>query len=508
MGAVKRHLTLTLALMLAMVLVAGCSRHHPEPGEIRVGLAQAPMTLDPRYATDAASIRVQELVHRGLVRLDDRFMPQPDLARAWEHPTPLLWVFHLRPGIRFHDGTPLTSRDVAATLESILDPAMASPLRSGFSAIQSIDPTDPLTLKIILAHPDASLLTRLAVGILPAALARGPQLARRTVGCGPFMLRSWDENGLVLERVDASSEPGQVRQIRFVEVKDPVTRCLKLVNGEIDLIENDLPPRLLPYLAAHRNRVTLESAPSTTFSYLGLNLQDPALSDVRVRRALALAIDREKLKDALFSGMPVLAETILSPQHWAYTKLPVRPYDPAEAERLLDEAGLRPNKDGIRLVLNYSTSTDPTRLNMATAIASMWRRIGVETHVRSMEWGGFYARIKQGNFQVFSLSWVGIVDPDIYRWVLSSSMWPPKGANRGRYSNPEVDRWLDKAAETENRQARAALYAKVERKMWQDVVYIPLWYDPVIVAYGPRVSGFRLHADGSLRGLADVHLKN
>jgi peptide/nickel transport system substrate-binding protein len=186
----------------------------------------------------------------------------------------------------------------------------------------------------------------------------------------------------------------------------------------------------------------------------------------------------------------------------------VRAYDPAEAERLLDAAGLHTGKNGIRLVLNYSTSTDPTRLNMATAIASMWRKVGIEAHVRSMEWGGFYARIRQGDFQVFSLSWVGVVDPDIYRWVLSSQMWPPKGANRGRYRNAEVDRWLDAAAVDENRQQRAALYARVEQKMWQDVVYIPMWYDPVVVAYGPRVAGFQIHADGSLRGLADVRLNH
>ncbi|HXH64114.1 MAG TPA: ABC transporter substrate-binding protein, partial [Mariprofundaceae bacterium] len=493
---------------LLALMIAGCAQGRPQAGEMRIGLAQAPMTLDPRYATDAASVRVQELVHRGLVRLDDRFMPQPDVARSWDHPTPLLWIFHLRPGIRFHDGTPLTSRDAAATLDAILDASKASPLRSGFAAIQSIEPSDPMTLKIVLSHPDASLLTRLAVGILPASLARGPQLARSTIGCGPFRFRAWDANGLILDRVDVDPQPGSVQHIRFIEVKDPVTRCLKLVNGELDLIENDLPPRLLPYLASHKDRVTLQSAPSTTFSYLGLNLQDPALSDVRVRRALALAIDRDKLKQALFSDMPVLAETILSPQHWAYAKLPVRAFDPVEAGRLLDEAGLHPGKDGVRLVLDYSTSTDPTRLNLATAIASMWRRVGVEVHVHSMEWGGFYARIKQGNFQVFSLSWVGIVDPDIYRWVLSSQMWPPKGANRGRYRNAEVDQWLDAAAQTEDRQARAALYAKVEQQMWQDVVYIPLWYEPVIAAYGPRVSGFALHADGSLRGLAEVRLRS
>ncbi|PIP03458.1 MAG: hypothetical protein COX55_00730 [Zetaproteobacteria bacterium CG23_combo_of_CG06-09_8_20_14_all_54_7] len=293
--------------------------------------------------------------------------------------------------------------------------------------------------------------------------------------------------------------------IQFASVKDPVTRLLKLSRGELDFIQNDLPAELLPYLR-QQPTLTIRTRPSTTFSYIGLNLQDERLAALDVRRALALALDRNKLKEALFADLPVLAETVLAPGHWAATPLPATPFDAHQAEALLDRAGMKRAANGMRFSLNYRTSTDPARLRLATAIAAMWRQIGIDVHIESLEWGGFYARIKQGDFQVFSLSWVGISDPDIYRWILHSSMWPPHGSNRGRYANSRMDQWLDRAAATADQSQRKLLYAQAERQMQADMVYIPLWYDPVIAVYGPRIGNFIPRADGSLLGLAHVQL--
>ncbi len=488
---------------MAMLLLAGCQSPEPDDGVLRVGLAQMPVSLDPRFATDAASMRVQQFVHRGLVRLDDHFRPVADLARRWTHPSPLEWFFLLRPGVRFHDGRPVTAADVAATLNSVLDPQQGSPLRGGFAAVASVEATGEYTLRLHLSRPDASLLTRLNIGILPADLARQAQHARRTIGCGPFRLSRWDTSTLELARVH--EQPMAVNRIRFVGVKDPVTRVLKISRGELDFIQNDLPPHLLPYLR-RQNNLDIRTRPSTSFSYIGLNLQDHYLKDIRVRRALALALDRRSLKRALFADLPELAETVLTSSHWATVPLPATPFDPVRAAALLDQAGFPADSHGIRFSLTYRTSTDPTRVRLATAIASMWRDIGVQVRVETLEWGGFYARIKRGDFQVFSLSWVGITDPDIYRWILHSQMWPPKGANRGRYADAETDRWLDLAAASEDVTVRRILYEKIERRMQRQMIYIPLWYEPVVAVSGPRVRGFVPAPDGSLLGLADVRL--
>jgi peptide/nickel transport system substrate-binding protein len=495
-----------LLVVILLALLFGCQAKPQEAGLLRVGMAQMPITLDPRFATDAASMRVQELMHRGLIRLDEHFNVQGDVAERWEQSERLVWRFYLKSGIYFSDGAEVTATDVAATLSAVLDAKLASPLKASFAAIASVQAEGDRIVVIRLKKPDASLLTRLNLGILPASLAHAAHQAHKTMGCGPFRLRSWTESALMLERVNQTKHNAtSVTAIRFSSVKDPVTRILKLKRGELDFVQNDLPPHLLSYIKA-QPQLTMQTRPSTTFAYIGLNMQDRILKDVRVRRALALALDRKKLKKALFADLPQLAETVLTPDHWASAPLPEIPFDVRRAESLLDEAGFPRGKDGVRFSINYRTSTDPTRLRLTTAIAAMWQKIGVQVSIESLEWGGFYARIKRGDFQVFSLAWVGIADPDIYRWILHSSMWPPKGANRGRYSNRQVDLWLDVAASEYSQMERKRWYAKVQRQMHDDMVYIPLWYDPVIAVSGSRISGFKPKPDGSLRGLMTVVL--
>jgi len=493
----------TLLVTVMLFLVSCHDGAAQSDGLLRVGMAQMPISLDPRYATDASSMHIQQFLHRGLVRLDEHFNVQGDVALRWEHPSPLLWHFWLRPGIHFHDGSTLTSADVVTTLRAILNEKLASPLKGGFAAVERVDAQGKDQVELILNKPDASLLTRLNVGILPKSLAMKPQHARATIGCGPYRLLHWQSNELDLERVNPDALPHAVNHIRFVEVKDPVTRMLKIARGELDFIQNDLPPYLLPYLRK-QEAIHIQTRPSTTFSYIGLNLHDRFLQDVRVRQALALALDRGQLKRALFADLPDLAETVLAPDHWAAASLPSGRFDPERAIELLDQAGFPADAEGVRFSLTYRTSTDPTRIRLATAIASMWEKIGIRVSIESLEWGGFYARIKSGDFQVFSLSWVGITDPDIYRWILHSSMWPPYGANRGRYANKQVDDWLDRASASQEQLERQRLYGLVQHQMYHDMVYIPLWYEPVIAVSGPRIHGFKPQADGSLFGLSQA----
>ena len=495
---------LSLLFFLTFFLTA-CEQQKPQEGELRIGLAQLPMSLDPRFATDAASHKIQDLLHRGLVHLDDQWLPRPDLACSWEHPTPLTWVFQLKKNIYFHDGSAVTAVDVKATLDAMLDPKLASPLQAGFAAIASVEVNTPQMLTIHLKKPDSSFLTRLAIGIVPASLAKKPHQPHDMMGCGAFKLERWHGNDLVLKRVEKSPQ-SNINFLHFIRVKDAVTRSLKLVRGEIDLAQNDLPPELLPYLTRQKH-LNIQTKPSTTFAYLGLNMQDPILQHLRVRQALALSIDRKKLKKALFSDLPLLAESVLSPKHWAATKLPMTAFDPQKAEKLLDDAGFPRGDDGVRFHLTYRTSTNATRLRLATAIVDMWQKIGVKVSLESLEWGGFYARIKRGDFQVFSLSWVAIVDPDIYRWILHSDMWPPKGANRGRYKNPDVDQWLEKALSSESITMKQYWYAQVQKQMHADQVYIPLWYEPVIAVANQKLHGFVPSSDGSFSGLIHAQIE-
>ena len=487
---------------LIFLLLSACSQAAPENHTLRVGLASAPISLDPRFATDAASHRVQELLHCSLVQLGEDFLPKPSLATSWQQSDAYTWVFKLRDDFTFHNGQVVTAADVAATIHGVLNKDLNSPLKAGFTAIEHIKVNNPHQLTLSLNKPDASLLTRLNLGILPVSEANKPHQAKQVIGCGVFKLDSWN-NTLKLSR--AKPDNASIQTIEVLPIKDPVTRVLKLVRGEIDFTQNDLPPHLLPWLKKQKN-IHISSKPSTTFSYLGLNMQDNILKHQKVRKALALALNRNLLKQALFGDLPSLGETILTPNHWAASTIPITPFDPIQAEKLLDDAGFRRNAEGIRFTINYRTSTNPTRLRLVTAIADAWQKVGVDVSIESLEWGGFYARIKRGDFQVFSLSWVGITDPDIYRWILHTDMQPPKGANRGRYSNAQVDAWLDQAASSQDLNERKVLYAKVQQQMAKDQVYIPLWYDAVVAASNKRLQGFKPRNDGSLLPILNSQL--
>jgi len=496
MGSLKAYATILL------ILLSACHQEQPQSNTLRIGLASAPISLDPRFATDAASHRVQELIHCSLVQLGEDFLAKPSLAKSWQQTDPYTWTFELRHDFTFHNGQAVTATDVAATIHAVLDKTLSSPLRAGFTAIEHSTVNNPYQLTLTLNKPDASLLTRLNLGILPASEANKPHQAKQTIGCGAFKLNKWN-NTLFLER--AQPDHHSIQSIEILTIKDPVTRVLKLVRNEIDFTQNDLPPHLLPWLKKQTN-LNISSKPSTTFSYIGLNMQDAILKHQKVRKALALALDRKLLKRALFADLPTLGETVLTPSHWAAADIPITLFNPDQAEKLLDEAGFKRKADGIRFHINYRTSTNPTRLRLVTAIADAWQKIGVDVSIESLEWGGFYARIKRGDFQVFSLSWVGITDPDIYRWILSTDMQPPKGANRGHYSNPMVDKWLAQAASSQSLNERKTLYAKVQQQMAADQVYIPLWYDAVIAISGVRLQGFIPRNDGSLTPLLQARL--
>lgn len=303
--------------LVALVLVAllgfgagGCSQ--PQDNGIRMGLAAAPITLDPRFATDATSARINRLLYARLVEFDDAARPVPGLAR-WQLLSPTHYRFRLGDSKRtFHNGTHLGARDVKATYESVLDPDTGSPHRNSLDMIERIEAVDDDTVDFYLSHADPLFPGYLVIGILPAdALAAGRSFARDPLGSGPFRFLDWPAEGLLRLRRGAD---GQV--FSFVQVSDSTVRVLKLLRGEIDLLQNDLPRELVRYLEK-QSGVRVGHRAGSNFSYLGFNLHDAALRDIRVRRAIAYALDREAVVQYLFGGETRLANALLPPEHWA-----------------------------------------------------------------------------------------------------------------------------------------------------------------------------------------------
>jgi peptide/nickel transport system substrate-binding protein len=494
LAGLSRFLLLLIA-SLALLVLGGCSE--PVPEGLRFGLAQAPVTLDPRLATDAASSRINRLLYRALVRFDDEFRPVPELA-DWERLDALRYRFRLGDtGRRFHDGSHLVAADVAATLNSILAPETASPLRGDLGPIERIEVIDPDTLDIVLSRPDPLFPGRLAIGILPARLiAAGQDLARQAIGSGPFEFDSWDEQrGLRLRRVRDHM------RLDFIVVPNPTVRVLKLLRGEVDLLQNDLPVELVRYLD-EQPEVRVERVPGGNFSYLGFNLDDPLTGDPRVRQAVSAGIDRAAIRRYLFGGGARPATGILPPDHWAGAPSLVAPrYDPDRARTLLAEAGYGPGRP---VKLTYKTSNDPFRIRVATIITYQLEQAGFQVDLRSYDWGTFYGDVKAGNFQVYSLAWVGINSPDIFRYVFHSDSIPPAGANRGRYRSQAADRLIDQALAVEDESQQLPLFRRLQALLLTDLPYAPLWYEDHVIIHSLRVNGYRTGLDGGYQGLADV----
>jgi peptide/nickel transport system substrate-binding protein len=419
---------------------------------LTVALESAPIHLDPRVATDQASSRVFELVLDGLVTKDERGDFVPALAESWEAlDGGARWRFHLRPGVRFHDGSSFGAEDVVWTFGTLLDGTVTSSKRGAFSYLQRVVAIDPATVDFELDAPFGALLPNLTsyLGIVPEG-ALPETMNRAPVGTGAFRFVSRTADTVELAAFDGAYR-GRPTLDRVVlrEIPEATVRVLELRKGSVQLVVNALPPDVVPLFQADP-RFTVPTSVGANYVYLGLNLTDPLLGDARVRRALALALDREQLVRTLWRGLGVVTETLLPPGNWARNDdLPATPFDPDAARRLLDEAG-HPDPDGDgpepRLHLTYKTSTDETAVLQAQILQAMWRRIGVDVEIRSYEFATFYADIKRGNFQLFSLTWTGIADPDIYMLVLHSKRAPPAGSNRGRYANPKFDALIEQGA--------------------------------------------------------------
>ncbi len=496
-GALSRTIISSLLFPLLLCSLLSTAQAADAPSVLRFGLASAPITLDPRYATDATSQRIDRLLYRRLVDFDATSRAVPSLAH-WTALAPTHYRFVLgQHGRRFADNSWLTASDVKATYESVLNPVNASPHRGSLEMIRRIKVIDANTVDFYLDRPDPLFPAYLVIGILPAkAIAANRAFSDRPLGSGSFQLVSWPtQSKLVLQR----RRDGQ--RFEFLYVSDATVRVLKLLRGEIDMLQNDLPKELVRYLST-REHVRLQRGVGSNFTYIGFNLRDTALSDVRVRQAIAYAINRPAIVKYVLGGETRLAGALLPPGHWAAdAQLRGYAYDPQRARQLLRQAGYSQRRP---LRLTYKTSSDPFRIRIATIIQQQLADVGIEVRLRSFDWATFYGDIKAGRFQLYSLSWVGIKSPDIFRYAFYSSSVPPKGANRGHYASAEADHLIDAAENSDDLTQRAALYRQLQVLLLKTVPYVPLWYEENFFACRSDVVGYRIAEDGNFDGLNTV----
>jgi peptide/nickel transport system substrate-binding protein len=487
-------LTGLVALLLFLAQTA-CTRSSED--SLRFALANAPVTLDPRFATDATSERINRLLYRRLVDYDENFLPIPGLA-TWRQINSKQYEFVLgKEGRVFHDGTRLTSMDVKATYDFILNPQNASPHLMQLAIIQRIEAPDQDTILFYLNHPDPVFPGRLSIGIPPAShMAPGHSLSHSPIGSGPFAFLDWPNEGrLRLTRLVDS------RTFEFLYVADPTVRVLKLLRGEIDMLQNDLPPELVVYLSKNQN-VQVMKGRGSNFTYLGFNLKDPIVGRLAVRRAIAYAVDREAIIKYVLGGAARPAAALFPANHWAGNPaLATYSYDPEKARALLQQEGFGPDHP---IQITYKTSTDPFRIRLATIIQNQLAKVGIQVELRSYDWGTFYGDIRAGRFQMFSLTWVGIKTPDIFRTIFHSSAVPPSGANRGHFISTEVDHLIEAAESSSDIKTQALYYRELQAYLLKELPYVPLWYEDHVWIARHDLAGYVLALDGNYDSLVNV----
>ncbi|HEX4064599.1 MAG TPA: ABC transporter substrate-binding protein [Acidobacteriaceae bacterium] len=474
-------------------------------------IESSPANLDPRIGTDAQAEHIDSLMFDALVRRDEHFGLQPFLATKWDTPDPLTWVFHLRTDVHFHDGRPLTSRDVKWTIDSIMNGTVISVKAGSFTTLDHIDAPDPATVIFHLRKPDPSLPFNLcdgAIGIVP--YGSGRDFSQHPIGSGPFQFVSQQlDRDVILARAPTywGTRPN-IPRIVFSVVPDATTRALELEKGSADVESNALPADEV-YALGQDKRLVVDEGPGTVLNYIVFNTRDPILRDVRVRTAIALAINRPLIIQTLYRGEARLAESLLPPQHWAWTgNTDQHAYDPAVANALLDQAGYPRGPDGIRLHIGMKTSNDETVRLVSVAIQEQLAQVGIALDLRSYEFATFYADLTRGAFQLAPSRWIGgNENPDIFRYAYATAAFPPHGANRGFYSNPEMDRLIADASATSDRQRQRDDYVRIQQIAARDLPSLNLWYLDAVVVHDRRLSNIHPNPSGTFDFLRDATLQ-
>ncbi len=496
-----------MKLWLVVIAVAiGCSpRHRRTPDDTLVVVIEASMaSSDPRHAISNYDGKLSKLVHVGLTAVDTvSLVPRLELATKVQRAGDLAWDIEIRPDAKFSDGSPVSAEDVAYTYESMLAKDSDSLFHRGFSErFSRVEVTGPSSVRFHLREPLATFETDIDFGII----------SRNGKGAGPYVVNELTSSHALLDvNPHYYGATPKVPHVEIKFVRDASARLLMMVGGSADLIQNGVRLDLVEEVK-DRPRVQVTSAPSILLTQMLLNNLDPLLDDVRVRQAIALAIDRPAIIAAKFGGRARLATGLVAPGHWAYEPdVPRWNHDVARANQLLDEAGLR-DPDGAgpkpRARLVYKTSSDAFRVTLARVIAAQLAEVGLEVEVRSFEFATFFTDIKKGAYQLASMQTSDITDPDFYFTYFHSSRIPdatnPDGGNRWRYRNARVDELTQAGRHELDRAKRMAMYSEVQRLVAGDVPTIPLWHEDNVVLSNVDVQGYAITPNARLIGLASA----
>ena len=525
----------SLKLVLVALLFAGCSGEPQQaaaPPVVRapagppvqgdalvVGSIGEPSNLIPILSADSASSDISGLVYNGLVRYDKNLNLEGELAKSWEvSPDGLSITFHLRRGVKWHDGREFTSRDVLYTYRVTVDPKTPTAYSEDFKQVKTAQALDSYTFRVTYGKPFAPALASWGMPVLPAHLLEGKDitkspLSRHPVGTGPFVFKEWIPGQKVtLERFPDYFE-GAPHLARYVYriIPDNSTMYMELKAGGIDMM--GLSP--VQYQRQTNNPEFLQRFnkyryPASAYTYLGYNQRLPLFQDRRVRQAITCAINKDEIIQGVLLGMGKIAHGPYKPGTWAYKpKVDADPgHDPARAAALLKEAGYVMGsggileKDGKPLSFTIMTNQgNDQRLKCAQIIQRRLKTVGIDVKIRVMEWASFLTNfIDKGKFDAVLLGWTISQDPDLYD-VWHSSKTGPKELNFVGFKNAEVDRLIVEGRGTFDVEKRRACYYRIQEILAQEQPYTFLYVPDALPAVSARFRGIEPAPAGIMHNL-------
>ncbi|MGO8989935.1 MAG: peptide-binding protein [bacterium] len=456
--------------------------------------------LNPVLAQDSASSDINSFVFNGLIKYNrslDGFVG--DLAESWKvepGPQPVI-TFYLRKGVLWHDGKEFTAEDVKFTYDRIMDEKTNTVRRSSFELVKSAEVLDPYTFRVTYKEPFSPGLDSWGIGIIPKHLLENVDINttpfnRHPIGTGPFRFIEWVSDEKIV--LDANSQ--------YFEGTPDLDGIIYRIIPETALNEMEILTRGVDYsgISPFEYRrmeeipsVKVYSQPSLGYTYIGYNLKNPLFRDRRVRRALTYAINREQIVQYVLYGLGVVATGPFPNQMWYWNpNVKPIPYDPQKARELLEEAGWKPNKNGIlekegkpfRFTLITNSGND-TRRDVGVLVQRQLHEIGIDVTLELYEWSVFIKDfIDARHFDACILGWGLSVDPDAYEIWHSSQI--EKGFNFTSYRNPEVDKLLVEGRREYDIQKRKEIYWRIHELIADDQPYTFLFVPLAISAVEKR----------------------
>lgn len=483
----RAHVYLWLAVSALLVLCLGPSLGAgPARGtKIVVGIDTDPPSLDGHSNTALSSDLMFAHIYDRLVDFDMKSNIVPGLATEWSvSGDGLTWTFKLRRNHKFHDGTPVNAAAIKGNFDRLFDPRNAFSRRTLFDMIKRIDVIDEYTVAFTTAKPFGAMLNQLANPsasvVSPTAAAKQDinAFGRFPVGSGPYFFREWARGTrivLMKNRAHWLAGDSNISEIEFRPIPDDATRVIGLETGELDFVTT-ISPQEARRLSSNRNLV-VHNLPRSRIQGLYPNMTKKPFSDVRVRQAIAHAIDKRAIVDTFLSGFAQVADSPLPPGVFPYKPQAQRyNYDPERAKRLLSEAGY---PSGFSATMWVPVGTYAAAQQICEAVAEMLKKVGINLKLDVMESGQWLVLLrskgpKESTLEMTYYGWgtqTGDADYAL-RLVFDTENFAPNCCNRNFYSNPEVDSLLGKALGATNQQERRGLYEKAQEILWRDQPWI------------------------------------